>query len=125
MKVNLLYPRASLHEAALYIWNNNPSVSKWPSKPANVFEVADSIKETMIQGARRNADVLIREKELKILLHDEWQSYIGTGGFYLLYDLYGQDNEEISLGCQILVDPSLGHPNPGYTQEMIDITHKI
>jgi hypothetical protein len=120
MIVNVSYPLAALHEAAAFIWEKNTSVTKWPSEPQNVFDVMKSIQEMIRRGAMNNAKVIIKEKQLKVELPDEWHSFTGTGGYYISYELVDSDDEEITIGATILVDPAVSCPNPGYVTEFID-----
>jgi hypothetical protein len=120
MLVNISYSLAGLHEAARFIWENNPSVTKWPSNPESVFDVMKNIQEMMRKSAKQNADLIRKEKELKIELNEDWVSFTGTGGYYLSYELIDSTDEEINIGAIILVDPSVGSPNPGYVTEFVD-----
>jgi hypothetical protein len=120
MIVNLSYPLAALHEASKYIWENNPSVRKWPSKPESVFDVMSGIQEMMRRDAMKNAAVILKEKRLNTELNGEWTDYTGTGGYYFIYELISDDSDEITIGVTILVDPSVGNPEPGYVTEFID-----
>lgn len=120
MLVNISYSLASLHEASRFIWENNPSVRKWPSNPESVFDVMDGIQELMRKSAMKNADVIFKEKELKVELNEDWVSFTGTGGYYISYELIDSSDEEITIGATILVDPAVGSPNPGYVTELLD-----
>jgi len=124
MSVNISYSLAGLHEASRFIWENNPSIQKWPSKPTSVFGVMDNILSMMRKSALRNADVIRKEKELKIELSEDWISFTGTGGYYLSYEFLNADDEEINIGVTILVDPAVGNPNPGFVTEELDETEK-
>jgi hypothetical protein len=121
MIVNVSYTNAALHEAARFIWENNQSVTKWPSAPTSVFDVMTNIQETIRRGALNNAKVILKEKQLKTELFDEWTGFIGTGGYYISYELEesGED-DEIRIGATILVDPAVSHPHPGYVVEFVD-----
>lgn len=120
MNVNISYPLAGLHEASRYIWENNPSVRNWPSKPESVFDVMKGIQEMMRSAAIKNATLILKEKRLNVELNEEWVSFTGTGGYYLSYELINSDDEEITLGATILVDPAVGNPEPGYVTELVD-----
>jgi len=121
MLVNLSYPLAALHEASRYIWDNNPSVRNWPSKPESVFDVMKGIQEMMRRDAMKNASLILKEKRLNVNLDNEWLDYSGTGGYYFIYELISDaDADEIIIGATILVDPAVGSPNPGYVTEFID-----
>ncbi len=120
MIVNVSYPLAALHEASKFIWENNTSVTNWPSKPKNVFDVMKNIQETIRRGALSNAKVILKEKQLKVELNDEWSGFIGTGGYYISFELVDSDDTEITIGAAILVDPSVSNPNPGFVTEFVD-----
>ena len=78
------------------------------------------IQDMMRRDALKNADVLIREKLTGSNLSDEWCGFTGTGGFYLSYELYDMDDDEILIGVSILVDPALGSSEPTYVTEVVD-----
>jgi len=120
MIVNVSYPSAALHEAAKFIWENNTSVKIWPSKPKDVFDVMRNIQDMIRRGALENAKVIIREKQLKVDLSEDWCSFNGTGGYYISYELDDSNDKEITIGATILVDPAVSSPYPGYTIEFID-----
>lgn len=121
MIVNLSYPLAALHEASKYIWENNPSVTKWPSKPESVFDVMAGMQEMMRRDALKNAALILKEKRLNVQLDNEWLDYTGTGGYYFLYELISDEgSDEIIIGATILVDPAVGNPDAGYVTEFID-----
>jgi hypothetical protein len=120
MLVNISYPLAGLHEASRYIWDNNPSVRNWPSKPESVFDVMEGIQEMMRRDAMKNASVILKEKRLNVELNNEWLDYTGTGGYYFIYELIDSTDEEITVGVTILVDPAVGTPEPGYVTEFVD-----
>ncbi len=120
MIVNVSYPIAALHEASKFIWENNTVVTSWPSKPKDVFDVMKSIQEFVRRGALDNARIILKEKRLKVELDNEWTSYTGTGGYYVLYELDDSTDTEITIGATILVDPSVSNPSPGYVTEFID-----
>jgi hypothetical protein len=120
MLVNISYPLAGLHEASRYIWDNNPSVRNWPSKPESVFDVMEGIQEMMRRDAMKNASVILKEKRLNVELNNEWIDYTGTGGYYFIYELIDSTDEEITVGVTILVDPAVGTPEPGYVTEFVD-----
>jgi hypothetical protein len=120
MLVNISYPLAGLHEASRYIWDNNPSVRNWPSKPESVFDVMEGIQEMMRRDAMKNASVILKEKRLNVELNNEWLDYTGTGGYYFIYELINSTDEEITVGVTILVDPAVGTPEPGYVTEFVD-----
>ena len=107
MKVTVSYSLAVLHEAAAYIWENNPSITKWPSKPESAIDVVKCIHTMMTNYALKNAKVILREKKLKTELHDEWNTFTGTGGYYISFELHDATNDEISIGADILVDPAI------------------
>ena len=121
MIVNLSYPLAALHEASKYIWENNPSVTKWPSKPESVFDVMAGMQKMMRRDALKNAALILKEKRLNVKLDNEWLDYTGTGGYYFIYELISEENsDEVIIGAKILVDPAVGNPEPGYVTEFID-----
>lgn len=125
MKITLSYPLAGLHEAAQFIWTRNASVHMWPSKPQTVFDVQDQILEMMRRDAARNATLILKERQLKTDLSGEWNTYTGTGGFYVTYELYDENDDEIRIGASILVDPAVSHPEPTYVTEELDVTGKL
>jgi hypothetical protein len=121
MIVNISYPLAQLHETARFIWENNPSVRNWPSKPESIFDVMHGIQDMMRRDAMRNAQIIKKERALKVSLDAEWVTYTGTGGYYFLYELQSDDTEEdITIGATILVDLSVGHTESGYVTEFVD-----
>lgn len=121
MLVNLSYPLAALHEASRYIWENNPSVRNWPSRPESVFDVMAGMQEMMRRDALKNAALILKERRLNVTLDNEWLDYTGTGGYYFIYELISDEgSEEIIIGATILVDAAVGNPDPGYVTEFID-----
>jgi hypothetical protein len=121
MLVNISYSLAGLHEASRFIWENNPSILKWPSSPKTVFDVMAKMQEMMRRDAMKNAAVILKEKRLKMELNDEWVDYTGTGGYYFIYELISDDEPgRVVIGATILVDPSVGSPNPGFVTEFVD-----
>jgi hypothetical protein len=121
MKLTVSYSIAGLHEAAAYIWENNPSISKWPSKPKSPIDVVKHIHNMMTDYALKNAKVIMKEKKLKTELHDEWNTFTGTGGYYISFELHDATDEEISIGADILVDPAIGSMSKGFVTEFIDM----
>lgn len=117
MKINLSYNVASLHEAARYIWDNNPSVEKWSSAPKSAIDVMKQIKDDMFRYAKYNAQIILKEKRLGVNLSNEWKTFTGTGGYYLLFALEEDTEELILISIDILVDPAVGHPVPRYISE--------
>ena len=63
MIVKISYSRAQLHEAAKFIWENNTSVTLWPSNPTSVFDVMKGIKEMMYSTVRKNAAVIQKDRK--------------------------------------------------------------
>jgi len=124
MNIILSYKMAALHEAARFIWENNPSVLNWPSAPKSVFDVMADIRSMMTKGAISNAKVLLDEKATGAIIEHEWSSFNGTGGYYAVYELINQDENEINIGVDILVDPGVNHPNPGYVNEIVEVVDK-
>jgi len=122
MDINVSYPLAGLHEAAKYIWENNPSVRNWPSRPTSVFDVMHGMQEMMKETVSRNAAIIIKEKELNTELNNEWISFTGTGGYYFSFELIDSTDDEINVGVTILVDPAVSSPDRGYVTELIDET---
>jgi hypothetical protein len=120
MLVKLNYSLTALQKAAIFIWETNPSVKHWSDAPKSVFDVMDIIQKMMRKDALKNADVLMREKATGSDLVDEWGGFSGTGGFYLSYELHDMDDDEISIGVDILVDPSVGSKDPTYVTEVVD-----
>jgi hypothetical protein len=121
MDIKLLYSRASLHEAAMFIWENNPRVHNWPSEPKNVFDVTTHIRDFMIKCALNNAKTLLEEKKTSSMTEDGWTSFNGTGGYYLIFELIDHNKDEISIGVDILVNPGVNHPDSGYVTEVIEV----
>ena len=121
MIVNISYPCAALHEAAKFIWENNPSVEKWPSAPKSVFDVISNIQSMMKRGAMDNAKIILKERALGTNLDNEWLTYTGTGGYYLVYTLRDSDDtENVTIEVDILVDPAVSDPTKGFTTEFVD-----
>lgn len=120
MDIKLSYSLTALQMAAQYIWEKNTSVTQWPCKPKSVIDVMDRITSMMRESALKNANVIVREKELSTDLASEWNTFTGTGGFYLLFELYDAGEDEISIGVDILIDPSVGHAEPAYVSELVD-----
>lgn len=121
MIVNISYSLSQFHETARFIWENNPSVRNWPSKPESVFDVMSGIQDMMKRDAMRNAQIIKKERTLKVNLDTEWVTYTGTGGYYFLYELQSDDTEEdITIGATILADLSVGHSESGYVTEFVD-----
>ena len=122
MKIEVSYNLASLHAAAAYVWDNNPAVKQWPSAPLSVHDVMDLIHADLVKYARQNARTVIKERETKVSTVDEWITHTGTGGYYIMYDLYSAvDDEIVVIGANVLVDPGVGTSAPRYTTEGIDI----
>jgi hypothetical protein len=121
MEVNLSYPLAALHEASKFVWENNPSVRNWPSRPESVFDVMKGMQKMMRKDALKNAALILKERRLNVKLDDEWLDYTGTGGYYFIYELISdEDSDEIIIGATILVDAAVGNPDAGYVTEFID-----
>jgi len=120
MRVNLSYALAELHEASNYIWENNPSVKNWPSGPTSVFDVMNGMRDMMKRDALKNAALILKEKKLGVSCDNNWVSYSGTGGYYFLYDLIYESEEEVVIGATILVDAALRNPDKGYVTEEVD-----
>lgn len=130
-KVHISYSQSNLHSAARFIWENNSSITKWPTAPKSVFDIMNTIRELMRDACIKNAKIILREQKLKVELSDDWISYTGTGGFYCQIEFYtiAEDEENpgteiIQLGVQILVDPAIGDDRQNYTTEVIDIAEE-
>ena len=119
-KTNILFCNESLHRAAEYIWNNNPVVTVWPSKPKSVKDVVRDIRETMITTALKNADVVKQERQLGVKFDEQWCGYIGTGGYYLSFSLEDYGNNDINIHIDILVDMSIGVENKNFATETLE-----
>lgn len=125
MTISISYSLGALHEAARFIWENNKSAPNWPNKPESAFDVMNQIRDMMVRGAKENAEFLRKEKNKTLSLDDDWITFNGTGGYYVLYELLSnEDDEEVRIGIDILVDPSVSHPNPRYVTEVVDIAEE-
>jgi len=125
MTVSISYSLGALHEAARFIWENNESVLNWPCSPTSAFDVMTQIRDMMVKGALENAEFLKKEKNKTLSADDDWMTFNGTGGYYVLYELLSEeDDEEVRIGIDILVDPSVSHPNPRYVTEVVDNTEE-
>lgn len=120
MTVSISYSLGALHEAARFIWENNDSVQNWPCAPTSAFDVMTQIRDMMIKGALENAEFLKKEKNKTLSADDDWKTFNGTGGYYVLYELLSDEDEEVCIGIDILVEPSVSHPNPRYVTEVVD-----
>lgn len=79
----------------------------------------------MVRGAKENAEFVRKEKNKTLSPDDDWVTFNGTGGYYVMYELLSDDDEEdIRIGIDILVDPAVSHPNPRYVTEVVDITEE-
>lgn len=96
--------------AASFIWENNPYAKQWGRTRQ---DVEDSIRDFIIECATRN----MKRLELSIKLGkevDEWDSYCGTGGYYItMHEDTETDNDNVRTGplsvrVDILVDPAVG-----------------
>lgn len=121
MKITLSYNLAGLHEAAQFIWLKNPFVKDWPSKPTSVLDVMDQMIEMMRRIAAKNASAVIQERQLKSDVKDDWVSYAGIGGYYFIYELISDTDNEINISVSVLVDPAVSHPNVDHISEVIDM----
>ena len=125
MKVSISYSLASLHEASRFIWEHNESIPKWPDTPKSAFDVMNQIRDMMVKGALKNAEIVRKEKTLSVKIEDEWVTFTGTGGYYVIYDLIDDTDNVIQIGIDILVDPSISHPNPGYVTEELEMPEEL
>lgn len=126
MTVRISYSLGALHEAAKFIWENNRSVPYWPSAPTSAFDVMTQIRNMMVKGALENAEFLRKEKNKTLSPDDDWMTFTGSGGYYVLYELLSEeDEEEIRIGIDVLVDPAVSHPNPRYVTEVVDNTDEM
>lgn len=118
--MKLLYSLSQLHSVALYLWENNPYVENFTGRPKNVLDVMTHIQDTMRSGAISNYNVIRRERRLNTKLDSEWIEYLGTGGYYCLYELISdEDDDEIQISVTILVDLVVGK-NENYVSEVVD-----
>ena len=124
MKINILYSVAALHEAAAYIWDNNPRVPVWSPSPKSPIDIVKMIHGMMIKQALYNAKVIMKEKRLEMELPEEWGSFVGTGGFYIAFELQDVNEEEINIGVDILVDPAIASNIKGFVTEVIDMSEE-
>lgn len=123
MILNIHYKLSALHDTAQFIWDNNPSVKYWPSRPKSVLCVIDHIRQSLVTYAKKNAEVIVRERRLGVQLNSEWTDwtdYTGTGGYYVMYSLMDEPSDEINLDIEILVDLSVARVDKGYVREFID-----
>ena len=120
MIINTSYSLPALHEAAKFIWENNLSVKSWHTKPEGIFDVMKDIQEMIRRGAADNAKVILKERQLKVELPGEWMTYCGTGGYYIVFELEEDTEEEITIGATILVDPAISVIETGFVTECID-----
>ena len=121
MKLVVHYSIASLHEAARYIWDNNPHAPLWHNGNASEIDIVNDIREMFIRDVKKNYEVILREKRLSKSLESEFVHYSATGGYYILYNLWDEPTDDsIEIEVTILVDPSIGKPE-GYVAEVIDM----
>lgn len=123
MNIKLTYNLASLHAAAAFIWDNNPSVRKWPSAPTSELDVLELIHSDMVRYASQNARTILSERTTGVDTSGQWVTHTGTGGYYLLFSLLSdEDSEDIAIGIDILVDAGVTGPASRYKAEVIDIS---
>ena len=108
----LVYSTDQLAAAAQFVIENNKRISGFTS-------IVDTIKTTIRQLAKGNITTLLKERELKINSND-WSSFSGTMGFYVLMSLEDENDDQIVLNIDILVDPSLGKSEKTYISEEFD-----
>ena len=121
MKLVVNYSISSLHEAARYIWDNNPSAPSWHNGVSSEIDIVDDIRKMFIRDVKKNYEVILREKRLNKSLDNEFISYSGICGYYVLYSLAVEPTDDsIEFDVSILVDPSTGKPQ-GFVSEIIDI----
>lgn len=126
MEIKISYSAAALHDAANFIWINNPYVVYWSSKPTSSIDVMADMKKMMIKHAELNARLVHKEilnggvlaKDAD--LYDTWNSYTGTGGYYFIFSLIDSNQSEIIIGVDILVDPAIKHKDKGFITEVVD-----
>ncbi len=106
--------------AAQFIWDHNPFHPKWPNPPKSPIDIAKQIHAMAIEGCRKNAEVLRRERAEGVDLSDQWVSFSGTGGYLVNYNLVtepGEEDQEIEV--EFSVNPAIGDEG-GYVVEVID-----
>ncbi len=118
MNVKIRYSNPSLHEAAKFIWENNPYVKSWPDEPTSVFDVMDHIKDTINDFVKRKIK-RIKDEKLYGVSQDDNFTYVGTGGYYLLIS-EEKDENDIIFNFEILVDPAVGNPRFYRKEEIVD-----
>ena len=123
MKLNIEYSITSLHEVGKFIWENNPSVHHWTSAPKSEDDVIYVIRENIKKHALNNAHLIIEEGDGNLYTDYKWRDWIGTGGYYLLFTLEHQTDDEITIQVDILFDPAVGKERE-YAIERIDISSK-
>jgi len=116
MIINVQYSSAALHESAKFIWDNNPSAKS----NGSIFAVMTHIKKSIQNYAIKNAKVVIQERKSGIKNDDDWVSYTGIYGYYILYSLGEVDEEQITIEATILVDAAVGHPDANFVTEVVD-----
>jgi hypothetical protein len=119
MLIEIGYNLDSLQESARYIWENNPAVPRWPSPPADMFDLMKQMKEHVRRDVKKNLEVLKREKEGGVNLSDLWTNMTGTGGYTILYSLEDDTDERIYISVEFLVDPAVGK-NGTFVTETLD-----
>lgn len=122
MEIVLQYSQEQLHEAASFIWENNESVSNWPSNPKSVLDVLSHIRDSIRKIAKSNAKILVKEIETGIET-SEWFNFTGTGGYFVIPELIEKSDSLIIIGVDILVDPAVSKKlSSTYVDEVIDIS---
>jgi hypothetical protein len=102
--MKMRYDRYQVMAAAQFIWNNNPSVERWPGRHYSVMHVY----ETILNFARKHGMENMREPE-------HWCSTAGIGGFTVLFS----SDDEDSFDIDVLVDPAVSIGSR-YVEEFID-----
>lgn len=125
MELTISYSQTQMQEAAKFIWEKNPSIKNWPSAPDSVFDVFNIIHRMAVRDARKNYELILKERKTGSMLDNEWITYSGTGGFYLTYELIVDEENEIQIGVEVSVNPSIGmRDNTEIITELLDYTEE-
>lgn len=117
MQITLNYSHSQLLKTAEYIWENNTSVHKWDRQPRSAVDIVRLILQEMRKTGTQNARSLMQNKGANV-----WSDYVGTGGYYLLFEMLEHTADSIMVGVTILVDLSVSNRNIGMVSEQIDTT---
>lgn len=104
MNYEIFYDLDQLEQAAKYVASCNNSSCR----------SAEEVRTMILEDIRRIADENFRRGE------ENWISWIGTGGYYLLFTLDDSDSIIPRVEAQILIDPRIGMNSYRYVTEVID-----